>query len=108
VDNQLCRFGHHPDAAIDFCIEVEEIEAIAACARLGLTGFGHEQDRETLDSRIERAMDFRVGGDAGAVSAKAALRAIATARGFKVTGEHGYAGQPLQRMLSARKDAGHE
>lgn len=24
----LGRFGHHPDPAIDFCVEVEEIEAI--------------------------------------------------------------------------------
>lgn len=94
----LSRFGHHPDPAIDFCVEVEELEAIGESARLGLTGFGHEQDRETLDPRIESAMEFRVGADACCVSAKAALRSLATARGFDVTGEVAYAGQPLPRV----------
>lgn len=77
---QLARFGHHPDPAIDFCEEVEQLESIAANARMGLTGFGHEEDRETLDARIGRAMTFRVGGDANAVQAKATLRELEKAR----------------------------
>jgi hypothetical protein len=93
----LGRFGHHPEAATDFCVEVEELEAIAESARLGLSGFGHEEDRKTLDQRIERAMDFRVGGDAIAVSAKEVLRKMAATRGFDVSGTKAYAGQPLRR-----------
>lgn len=94
---QLGRFGHHPDPAIDFCEEVEHLESIAENARLGLTGFGHEADRERLDARIERALDFRVGGDAIAVAAKAVLRQLAAARGFDLSGEIAYAGQPIPR-----------
>ena len=98
---QLGRFGHHPDPAVDFCIEVEELEAIAESARIGLVGFGHEDDRATLDCRIERAMEFRVGGDGIAVAAKDRLRGLATARGFNVTGTQAYAGQPLSRARGA-------
>ncbi|MGY3582260.1 hypothetical protein ACVIGB_000815 [Bradyrhizobium sp. USDA 4341] len=64
-------FGHHPDPAIDFCVEVEEIEAMACNRRIG---FDPEPD---LDRRIERALMFTVGGDAGAVRAKQSLRQIA-------------------------------
>lgn len=96
----MTRFGHHPDAAIDFCIEVEELEAIEQSASLGLVGFGHEADRDTFDSRIENAMDFRVGGDEIAQHAKHGLRQLAAAHGFIVTGEIAYAGQPLPRALS--------
>lgn len=66
-------FGHHPDPAIDFCVEVEEIEAMACNRRIG---FDPEPD---LDRRIERAMMFTVGGDAGAVQAKHSLQTIAHA-----------------------------
>lgn len=100
------RFGHSPDAAVDFCIEVEELEAIAESARLGLTGFGHEAERETLDSRIERAMEFRVGGDEVARHAKDCLRTLAEARGFVVTGEIAYAGQPLAVRAHLKEQAG--
>lgn len=98
VSEVLGRFGHHPDPAIDFCVEVEELEAITESARLGLSGFGHEQDRTSLNGRIERAMEFRVGGDANAVAAKGALRALATARGFNLRSVASYAGQPVARI----------
>lgn len=63
-------FGHHPDPAIDFCVEVEELIGMACNRRIGF-------DREpTLDGRVERAMMFRVGGDIGAIDAKATLREI--------------------------------
>jgi hypothetical protein len=104
MTDELGRFGHHPDSAIDFCIEVEELEAIAENARLGLTGNGHEADRTTLDSRIERAMDFRVGGDKNCVTAKAGLRILAAARGFDVSGAAAYAGQPMRRTRDSGSD----
>ena len=68
------RFGHHPDPANDFCIEVEEIEAILYDKRLGLRPL---QAWPAL--RIRRAMEFVVGGDQIAIAAKARLRAIAAA-----------------------------
>lgn len=66
----LGRFGHHPDPAIDFCVEVEIIEGMAYDARVGTI------TRKTLEDRVFRAMTFNVGGDAGAVNAKGTLRAI--------------------------------
>ena len=68
---KLGRFDHHPDPAIDFCIEVDAIEAEVFDATHGLiSGSG-------LNRRIERALEFRVGGDIGAVNAKASLRRVA-------------------------------
>lgn len=76
MTKQLGRFGHHPDPAIDFCVEVEDLDAIANSAKLGLTGFGHEADRDGYAARYQRAMEFRVGGDEGACFAKHTLRAL--------------------------------
>lgn len=81
MTNTLGRFGHHPDPAIDFCVEVEEIQSIHTNQRMGLggpgfDGLGYEDDFSTVDKRIERAMIFRVGGDEGAVAAKQILRQI--------------------------------
>lgn len=70
MTHELGRFDHHPDPAIDFCIEVEELTAMAYNRRVG---FDPEPD---LERRVERAMDFRVGGDTNAVIAKEILRAI--------------------------------
>lgn len=64
------KYDHHPDPAIGFEIEVQEIEAIAHNRRVG---FGDTKD---LEPRIDRAMMFNVGGDAGAVRAKERLREI--------------------------------
>ena len=66
----LGRFNHHPEPAIDFCIEVEEIEAMAINRRIGF------DPEPTLDKRIERALGFRVGGDPIAVRAKQTLHEI--------------------------------
>lgn len=68
----LCRYDHHPDPAIDFEIEVESIQSIECDAAHGLRPY------DGLPDRVARAMDFRVGGDAGAVAAKALLRQIDT------------------------------
>jgi hypothetical protein len=70
--HSLARFGHHPDPAIDFCVEVEEIQSIVHDRSIG---FGNPDDA-TLGDRIFRAMQFNVGGDEGAVRAKALLRQI--------------------------------
>jgi hypothetical protein len=70
MSEQLGRFDHHPDPAIDFCIEVEELEGMAYNRRVG---FGPEP---TLNARVNRAMDFRVGGDLNAIAAKGILRTI--------------------------------
>jgi predicted pyridoxine 5'-phosphate oxidase superfamily flavin-nucleotide-binding protein len=51
------KYNHHPDPAIGFCIEIDEIKAMAYNRRIGL------DPEPTLENRIERAMGFRVGGD---------------------------------------------
>lgn len=68
----LGRFGHHPDPANDFCIEVEAIEGMAYDVSVGLDG----SDDYELYCRIHEAMSFRVGGDEIAVRAKQRLRDI--------------------------------
>lgn len=70
----LGQFGHHPDPAIDFCVEVEELEAIYTdrCNR-----FANASDAD-LEKRLERAMAFRVGGDLHAINAKDRLRKLET------------------------------
>lgn len=67
----LGRFGHHPDPATDFCIEVEELDSIVTDKLLGLRG-----DEAMPNQRIRRAMEFRVGGDPASVNAKLMLRDI--------------------------------
>jgi len=66
------EFGHHPNAANDFCIEVEELAAIMLDRE---NGFPNPDDGD-LERRIDRAMLFRVGADAIAVDAKRTLREI--------------------------------
>lgn len=66
----LGRFGHHPNPAIDFEIEVEELIGMGLNRQVG---FDLEPD---LEERVARAMDFRVGGDPSAMSAKMQLRKL--------------------------------
>jgi len=70
----LGRFNHHPDPAIDFCIEVEALEGMAYNRRVGF------DVEPTLEGRLSRAFEFRVGGDPIAVQAKQRLREIEAAR----------------------------
>lgn len=73
MSGSLGRFGHHPDPAIDFCVEVESLEGRLYDASWGING-------ETVDavlSSIRDAMTFRVGGDQSAVLAKKILRGLA-------------------------------
>lgn len=64
------RFGHHPDPATDFCVEVDALIGMAADFEAGLG------TRGDLLERIARAMQFQVGGDDRAVAAKSALREL--------------------------------
>jgi len=73
----VAKFGHHPDPATDFCVEVEALLGEIENRRIGFEN-GTPNQAE-LDQRIERAMSFRVGGDPHAVMAKQQLRAATTA-----------------------------
>jgi hypothetical protein len=77
----LGRFGHHPDPAIDFCVEVDAIEGIAAEVKVGLA------DRGAAFDRASRAENFRVGGDPWAVKAMGRLREIGDDLGRVTSGE---------------------
>lgn len=97
ADEPLGRFGHHPNPAIDFLVEVESIERLAEELRKCVTHIGHEADYAALPSRIERALEFRVGCDSRCVEAKGRLRVIARAFGFNLLSEIGYIGAPCPR-----------
>lgn len=66
----LARFGHHPNPAIDFCAEVDAIEAEVIDRAAGLP------PQFDVAARTAKAMEFTVGGDSGAVVAKQTLRLI--------------------------------
>ena len=66
------NFGHHPNPAIDFCVEVEAIEGEVVDQRAGLAA------QFDISQHVDRAMQFRVGGDQAAINAKDALRRIAS------------------------------
>lgn len=63
----------HPDPAINFVLEVDAIEQEIVDRKAGLPA--------TMDlaARIDRAMQFRVGGDCAAIAAKRDLRLIEAA-----------------------------
>jgi hypothetical protein len=65
------NFGHHPDPVVDFVTEVEAIEREITDRNAGMPA--------TIDlrARMERAMQFKVGGSAEAVGAKDDLRKFA-------------------------------
>lgn len=67
------KFDHHPDPAIDFCHEVQELDAMHVNRKLDV------HPEPDLEKRVERAMLFRVGGDLNAISAKWKLRDIEAA-----------------------------
>lgn len=70
----LARFGHHPDADIDFELEVGELEGMAFNLRHGLKYEG--ESPEIFEARKARALDFRVGGVPSCVEAKTTLRGL--------------------------------
>ncbi len=55
------KFDHHPDPAIDFCVEVEELQGMAYNRSVG---FDPEPD---LDRRLEKALTFRVAAEEAAI-----------------------------------------
>lgn len=92
------RFGHHPEPAIDFCIEVEALEGHLFDAKHGIGKPGHEPRRVDDDfrRRVSDAMYFIVGGDQIAITAKATLRSIYT----QVQDE---AGSPAIKAIAAER-----
>lgn len=70
TEETLGRFGHHPDPATDFEVEVQDLEAEVYNFNAGFQPL----PRPELARRIGRALDFRVGGVPSCVTAKAALR----------------------------------
>jgi hypothetical protein len=72
ADEKLGRFGHHPDPLIDFETEVGDIEAEIINFNAGIGYFTADQ----LEDRIDKAMEFQVGGVPAAVSAKQKLREL--------------------------------
>jgi len=73
VEN-LGRFGHHPDPAIDFCVETEVIEN--EWTNIKASFLNGTPTRAEVEERLRKALEFRVGGDVNAIAAKASLRAI--------------------------------
>lgn len=71
---KLGRFGHHPDPAIDFCVEVEDLVAEWLNTKAGFEN--GTPARSVIEDRVFKAMQFRVGGDPGCVTAKQTLREI--------------------------------
>jgi len=67
---KLGRFGHHPDPAVDFCVEVDAIEGMVADLGAGIG------DWKIVKLRIAKALQFNVGGVEAAVNAKACLRKL--------------------------------
>jgi hypothetical protein len=67
---KLGKFGHHPDPAIDFCVEVDALTGMAHDVHCGLA------NETEYVVRLDRALAFNVGGDPHAVAAKANLREL--------------------------------
>lgn len=67
---ELGRFGHDVDPALDFCKEVHEIETLLRMVK------DDKCPRAPVEDRIFRAMQFNVGGNQTAVTAKALLRKL--------------------------------
>lgn len=74
---KLGRFGHHPDPANDFCIEVEAIQGQFFDATHAISKPGTlPATVEEVYARVQKAMEFHVGADEIAVSAKHLLRGL--------------------------------
>lgn len=67
---QLGKFGHHTDPAIDFEVEVTDLIGEAFEADNGMI------ERGPVVDRIRNAMLFRVGGVPSAMAAKDTLREL--------------------------------
>ena len=67
---ELGRFGHHSDPAVDFGIEVADIEGLIEDHKVGL------DPRKPIEDRIFKAMQFEIGGAPGVVVVKEILRKL--------------------------------
>jgi hypothetical protein len=74
---KLGRFGLHPDPAIDFCTEVDALEGVFYDVEHSVFS---EEDlpyrMEEMEFRLNRAIEFNVGGDKNSVRAKEKLRVL--------------------------------
>jgi len=70
AQEKIGRFGRHSDPAKDFCLEVHALGDQYVAVWDGTL------DPSGVKARIDRAMEFVVGGDPAAIGAKQALREI--------------------------------
>lgn len=89
-------FNHHPDPEIDWEIECEELENIATSFSLGLSGFGHEVDYDSLGTRLARFLDYRTL-NTHILEMKRQLREHIRYLGFKMSPKY-YEGAPVQLL----------
>lgn len=97
---QLGKFGHHPSPALDFMLEVEAIENELVDLAAGLA------PTMDLPARVAAALEFKVGGDPGAVAAKNGLRALVAERAKEQafgTGQKEVLLNPLDLVALARE-----
>lgn len=72
TNEKLGLFGHHPEPAYDFCVEVEVLQGMVYDV------YTEGLSVATLLDRIAKAMEFVVGGDEQAILAKGLLYEIET------------------------------
>jgi len=70
LSTSCARFGHHPSPAVDYCIEVDQIMAIAYDCKTGLAS------SIELRARFTTAISFVPGGDLFCILAKNQLRLL--------------------------------
>lgn len=73
-DKTLGRFGHHPDPANDFCVEVECLQGEWENHKIGF--MNGTPSRTALDERVFRAMQSGPFITERCLNAKAILRQI--------------------------------
>jgi hypothetical protein len=77
AEQPLGRFGHHPDPATDFEVEVASLQARLFDAQHGIANDACQLEPiAQVREAIERAMSFRVGGAPSSVRAKQILREL--------------------------------
>jgi hypothetical protein len=77
VDDAIGKFGHHPDPATDFEVEVTSLQGRLFNAKHAIPDkHGVTESVAQVADAIKRAMTFRVGGVETSVRAKSILRAL--------------------------------
>ena len=72
ITSKLGRFGWHPDPAIDYCVEVNDLVCEHYAMGCGISILTLPE----LQDRIFKASMFRVGGDLDAINSRADLRKL--------------------------------